>query len=235
MNKTSFFIWMSILAAVLLLTLPYAWHLLKVIFGSGNTLHQLEIFKWVAVGFISFAILRRYLKGNLEFAETFSHELTHTVFAFLFNLQVVEFHAKQDSGYMMATQRNVFKGVPISLAPYCFPLFTFILLSFRCMMDFHGLWIFDILIGCTICFHFFCFKTQIGNHQPDINQYPLLLSYSYILTSWLIVFCLVVPAFFPNMNGHGTVGPLYNYGIFSAIWRLLGEWWNNLISLFHSL
>ncbi len=56
-------------------------------------MHRFEIFKRVAIGFAVFAILRRYIKGNLEFAETFSHELTHTIFAFLFNLQVVEFHA----------------------------------------------------------------------------------------------------------------------------------------------
>ena len=96
MTKRSFLIWMVILAIVILLTVPYAWYLLKVIFAGGNILHQLEIFKWVAIGFVVFAIIRRYIKkGNLEFAETFSHELTHTIFAFLFNLQVVEFHANQ--------------------------------------------------------------------------------------------------------------------------------------------
>ena len=95
MTKKSFLIWMSILAVVMILTIPYAWYLLKVIFAGENILHQLEIFKWVVIGFVAFAILRRYIKGNLEFAETFSHELTHTIFAFLFNLQVVEFHANQ--------------------------------------------------------------------------------------------------------------------------------------------
>ena len=233
MTKRSFLIWMLIFAVVIVLTIPYAWYLLKVIFAGSNILHQLEIFKWVAIGFVVFAILRRYIKGNLEFAETFSHELTHTIFAFLFNLQVVEFHANQGTGYMMAAQRNVYKGVPISLAPYCFPLFTFILLSFRWMMNFHGVWIFDIIIGCTLCFHFYCFKTQIGNHQTDINQYPLLLSYSYILTSWLLVFCLIIPAFFPNMNGHGTVEPMYNYGVFSSIYRLLESWWSNFCDILH--
>jgi len=232
MIKRSFIIWLSILAFVIILTVPYAWHLLKVLFAGGNILHQLEIFEWMALGFAGFAILRRYIKGNLEFAETFSHELTHTIFAFLFNLQVVEFHANQGTGYMISAQRNIYKRVPISLAPYCFPLFTFLLLSFRWMMDFHGMCIFDIIIVCTLCFHFYCFKTQIGNHQTDINQYPLLLSYSYIITSWLIVFCLIIPAFFPNMNGHGSVEPTYNYGIFSSIWRLLEAWKDNLLCLF---
>lgn len=189
---------MLILTIVIVLTIPYAWYLLKVIFAGGNILHQLEIFKWVAIGFV--------------------------VFALLFNRKVLEFHANQGEGYMVSGYRNAVMRVPISLAPYCFPLYTFRLLSLRWMMDFHGMWIIDIIIVSTLCFHFYCFKTQIGNHQTDINQYPLLLSYSYILTSWLLVFCIIIPAFFPNMNGHGTVEPMYNYGVFSSMWRLLEAW-----------
>lgn len=233
MTTKGLLIWMTIIVVVISLTIPYAIYLLKVVFTSGNILGQLEMFKWLAVGAVLFAVLRRYLKGNLSFIETFSHELTHTAFAFLFNRRVCEFHANQGEGYMVSEYRNIAMGVPISLAPYCFPLFTFILLSFRWMMDFHGMWIFDLIIGCTLCFHFYCFKTQIGNHQPDINQYPLLLSYAYIATSWLIVFCIIVPSFFPNMNGHGGVQPVYNYGVFSSILRLFQEWWNNIILIIH--
>lgn len=123
--------------------------------------------------------------------------------------------------------------VPVSLAPYCFPLFTFFLLSLRWMMDFRGVWIFDILIGITLCFHFYCFKTQTGNYQSDINQYPLLLSYTYIFTSWLLVLCIIIPAFFPNMNGHGTGSLVCHYGVFSSVWRMLCAWWETLSSFVH--
>lgn len=233
MTKRNFLIWMLILAVVTILTIPYAWYLLKVIFAGGNILNQLEIFKWVSIGFVVFAILRRYIKGNLEFAETFSHELTHLIVAGIVNRELYEMHVKRQSGVVWTAGKNEGLRLMISLAPYCFPLFTFILLSFRWMMNFHGIWIFDIIIGCTLCFHFHCFKTQIGNHQPDINRYPLLLSYSYIATSWLLVFCIIVPAFFPNMNGHGTVEPMYNYGVFSSMWRLLEAWWGNFASILH--
>lgn len=233
MNRRQALTWMGVLILVILLTLPYAWQLIKVVFCSGNVLHQLEIFKWVALGAVAFAIVRRYIKGNLKFAETFSHELTHTVCAFCFNMQVSEFHAKQNSGYIMSAGHNAAKSLPLSLAPYCFPLFTFILLAFRWMMDFHGMWLFDIIIGATLCFHICCFKSQIGNYQTDINRYPLLLSYTYIATAWLLVFCIIIPSFFPNMNGHGTMEPMYDYGVFSAIWRLLCSWWSTFASFFH--
>lgn len=55
---------------------------------------------------------------------------------------------------------------------------------------------------------FYCFIKQIGNHQININQFPLLLSYSDILTLWLLVLCIIIPAFFSNMNGHGIVEPI---------------------------
>lgn len=231
--KKSYIIWGIILIVVNVLTLPYAWQLLKIIFASGNILQQLEIFKWTAIGFIIFAVIRRYLKGNLQLAETFSHEFTHLIVAGIVNRELYEIHVKRQSGVVWTAGKNEGLRLIVSLAPYCFPIFTFFLLSFRWMLDFNGIWIFDIIIGCSLCFHFYCFKTQIGNHQSDINQYPLFLSYSYILTSWLIVFCLIISAFFPNMNGNGIVEPMYNYGIFSAIWRLLENWWNNVISIIH--
>lgn len=235
MSKKGVIIWLSILMVLLVLTIPYAVYIIKTIFLSGDLLSQLEIFKWVSVGFLLFLLIKTKIKGNLRFLETFSHELTHTVFAFIFNKRVVEFHANQGSGYILSGHRNEFIGVPIALSPYCIPLFTLILLSFRWMMDFHGVWIFDILIGATICFHFFCFKNQIGNYQTDINQYPKVLAYGYIFTSWLLIFCIVIPSFFPNMNGHGTAEPMYNYGVFSSFWRLLENWWSNLKIYFEIL
>lgn len=120
MTTKGLLIWMVIIVVVISLTIPYAIYLLKVLFVSGDILCQLEMFKWLAVDAGLFAVLRRFLKGNLTFLETFSHELTHTAFAFLFNRRVFEFHANQGEGYMVTGYRNIAMEVPISLAPYCF-------------------------------------------------------------------------------------------------------------------
>lgn len=231
MSKLTYLISMMVLAVVLILTIPYLWYLLGAIFcPENNTLwEQLEMFKWAAVGFAAFAVARRYIKNNILFAETFSHEVTHTFVAILFNRRIHSFHAEGGTGSIYTSGKRHYSLVPIALAPYCFPIFTYFLLAFRWMMDFHGLWIFDIIIGITLCFHFYCFQTQIGNYQSDISQYPLLFSYTYIVTMWIINLCIILPAFFPNMNGHGNVEPMYNYGVWSCIVRLITEWWNNLI------
>lgn len=229
MTRKGLIFWYIALLLIAVLTIPYAVYLLKILFAGSNVLGQLEIFKWMGVGVLAFLLIRKFVKGNLDFLEVFSHELTHAFFALIFNRQVLELHATREGGVIWSAGRTNFLSVPVSLSPYCFPMFTFILLSVRWMMDFHGTWIFDIFIGITLGFHFFCFKNQIGNHQTDINQYPILFSYFYISLSWLLVFCIVVPSFFPNMNGHGTAAPLYNYGVFSSIWRLMQEWWNNFL------
>lgn len=39
MVEKDFLIWMLILAVVIILTIPYAWDLLKVIFAGGSILH----------------------------------------------------------------------------------------------------------------------------------------------------------------------------------------------------
>ena len=237
MIKFAYIIGMVLLVILLLLALPYLWQLIGIIFvPKRSTLwQQLEMYQWTAIGFGLFAFARRFIKNNITFAETFSHEFTHTFFAIIFNRRVHSFHAEGGSGVVYTSGINKKSLVPIALAPYCFPIFTYFLLSVRWLMNFHGVWVYDILIGITLCFHFYCFKTQIGNHQTDINQYPLTFSYTYIVTAWIVNLCIILPSFFPNMNGIGHTEPLYHYGVWSSIYRFLGECWNNLVSILHLL
>ncbi len=219
---------------IIVLTIPYCRDLLSVVFFPENKsmLSQLEVYKWVALGMVLYALVRPHIRKNLLFVETFSHEFTHFIVALLFNKRMHSFHAEQGSGAIFTSGRHKSSLVPIALAPYCLPVFTYLLLSFRWMLNFHGAWIFDIIIGITICFHFYCFKTQIGNHQTDINQYPLSFSYLYIFTAWLINLCIILPSFFPNMNGQGNLRPLYHYGMWSSIYRLGTAWVENFMAFF---
>lgn len=219
MRKSTYFIWMVILVMLTALTLPYFYSIIRLLFFSSQpVLKQLSIYKWVAVGYFLFYIIRRYLKNNLIFLETFSHELTHAFFAFCFNRRVHSFHAEEGSG-VVYTSGTTQKGlIPMALAPYCLPIFTYILLSIRSLMDFHGMWIFDIIVGISIAFHISCFKHQTGNYQTDINQYPLFFSYLYIYVARLINISIIIVAFFPH------------YNVFTSVWRLLCALYDNLIS-----
>lgn len=243
MRKSAYFIWMGILVMLTVLALPYFYSIIRLLFFSNQPiLNQLSIYQWVVVGYFIFYILRRYLKNNLLFLETFSHELTHAFFAFCFNRRVHSFHAEDaGSGVIYTSGKNQYVLVPIALAPYCFPIFTYLLLSFRWIIDFHGMWIFDILIGITLCFHYYCFKTQIGDYQTDINQYPLSFSYFYIFLGLLLNGCIIIPSFFPNMNVHDSsivstsshyVG---HYGLFSSIYRVCETWYHYIEIFFNWL
>lgn len=161
MKKTTIILTAFIIGIIFLLSLPYAWEILTIIFNPKRVtlLGQLEIYKWVSVGAVIYMVLRRLMKNNMSFLEVFSHEFTHTVVALLFNRKIHSFQAGEQAGVICTSGKRQYALIPISLAPYCFPIFTYLLLSIRWMLDFHGVWIYDILIGITICFHIYCFKT----------------------------------------------------------------------------
>ncbi len=219
MKKATYIISMVLLSILLLLTIPYAAKIIGIIFLPKriSVLSQLSIFQWVAVGIALFAVIHAVVKKNMNWLETFSHELTHIVVAFLFLRRVHSFHAEEESGVVYTSGKHDYGLAPMALAPYCLPIFTYLLLSIRCLMDFHGMWIYDILIGMTICFHFFCFKNQTGNYQTDINQYPISFSYLYIITALLINFCIIWVSFFPH------------YNVYTSLWRYVTSVWGNAV------
>lgn len=220
--KFKYRLYTGLLIVVLLLTLPYVWQLFGILFMSPtvSVLSQLELYQWVAVGIVIAVVIGRFTNKNLSWLETFSHESAHTVMALLFLRRVHSFHADEGSGVVFTSGTTRTGLIPMALAPYCLPIFTYLLLFLRPLIDFHSVWIFDILIGMSLAFHVRCFKHQTGNHQSDINQYPLFFSYAYIYLARLINCCIIVVAFFPR------------YNVFSSIWRWLCALYDNLISFF---
>ena len=85
--------------------------------------------------------------------ETFTHELTHIVVGNAYSfVRVHSFHAEEGSGVVYTSGQSNNMIPPMALAPYCLPIYTFLLLSVRCLMNFHGMWIFDIIIGVSLSF-----------------------------------------------------------------------------------
>lgn len=228
MKKATYIIWMTVLLMLIALTIPYLWHILKVLFipKNGDFWGQEKIYTWIFVGILASFVLRKILKSKSRFFETFSHELTHTIVALLFGRKIHSFHVEDSGTGMIFSSGKSYSHIPVALSPYCLPIFSYLLLGLRCIVEYDSIWICDIFIGFSLYFHYYCFKSQIGNYQTDINQYPLSFSYLYIITAWIINICIVLVAVFPNMNGKNGI---WGYGIFSSIIRLYSEWWNNLI------
>lgn len=220
---------MTSLLILFMLTLPYLWYVFKVIFIPKNEdfWGQEQIYAWVFVGVLVTYIIRIFIRSKTCFFETFSHEMTHAIIALFCGRKVHSFHVEDSGAGMIFTSgSNNYSLVPVALAPYCLPIFTYLLLIFRCIVADCHLWICDICIGMTLCFHYYCFKTQTGNHQTDINQYPLSFSYFYIMTAWLINTCIILVALFPNMNDKNDI---WGYGVFSSFFRLGTEWYDNIL------
>lgn len=229
MKRTTYVIGMIALSLLVALIVPYLWYILKVIFipRHGNFWGQEKIYTWVVVGTLSFLLLRSIVRNKSRFVETFSHELTHALVALVLGRKVHSFHVEDSgSGVIFTSGNNNYTLVPVALAPYCLPVFTYVCLAVRCLVASNSLWICDFIIGITLGFHYICFKSQTGNHQTDINQYPLSFSYFYIVTIWIINICIILVSFFPNMN---VKEGIWGYGVFSSILRLGYSVWDSLL------
>lgn len=223
MMKQKRFILYSLLTALLLLiTLPYLWKIFSILFLNKDIsiLNQLSLFKWAACGAVAYIIFKRFASKNITFFETFSHEFTHIAVALLFFRKVHSFNANDGDGVVSTSGKNSFGIIPLTLAPYCLPIFTYLLLCVRCLIGADGLWIFDIFVGFSLAFHLYCFSHQTGNHQSDITQFPLYFSYLYIATMLIINLCVITVAFFPT------------YNVFTSFWRYLTFIYSNTLNYF---
>lgn len=219
MNKVKYQLYTGGLVLLLVFLLPYIWKLLCILFFPSNisVFAQLELYNWVAIGIILTPFLGRLVKSNVMWFETFSHEFTHIVIALLFFRKVKSFHAGEENGVVYTSGVNQNGLIPMALAPYCLPIFTYLFLIVRTLVAFQGLWVIDIMIGISVAFHMECFRHQTGKYQTDINQYPLYFSYAYIYVARLINGCIIAVTFFPH------------YNVFTSAWRLLCAIYGNFI------
>lgn len=219
MNRIKYQLYTGGLVLLLIFLLPYIWKLLCILFFPSNisVFAQLELYNWVAIGIILTPFLERLVKSNVLWFETFSHEFTHIVIALLFFRKVKSFHAEEENGVVYTSGVNQNGLIPMALAPYCLPIFTYLFLIVRTLVAFQGLWVIDIMIGISVAFHMGCFRHQTGKYQTDINQYPLYFSYAYIYVARLINGCIIAVTFFPH------------YNVFTSAWRLLCAIYGNFI------
>lgn len=186
-------------------------------------------YQWICVGILGYAVFHHFVSKNRDFLETFSHELTHGVVALLFLREITSFQANKNNGVIW-TRGKRWTQTFVSLAPYCLPIFTYIMLllwslvATRSLVATGALLPLDIIVGVTIAFHFFCFKSQTGSYQTDINQFPLWFSYIYIWVFRLFNVLVILLCYMPDRaTGH----PLKLWG---AIWYLVVHLWKDLIA-----
>ena len=149
----------------------------------------------LVVGFGVYIILAILLKAfrlghNMEWFMKFTHELTHTLVAILFFAKIHKFIVmdRECSVYYEAKVGYV----PITLSPYCIPIYTFMLFPFRFAGDSHYMIIFDFLIAFTYAFHVHAFIKQTRYTQKDIKGCGKALSATFITFVHLSVVSLIL-------------------------------------------
>ena len=139
---------------------------------------------WFAGGIAAYAGLRQLsiFSKNEGWMQVFSHELAHTTVSLMFMRRIHSFAAGAREGrvsYSGSDAGDLF----ISLAPYCLPLATYLLLLLRLLGAQEHLYIFDMLTGFTAAFYTVCFRAQTGTHQSDITDQGTLRAYMFIIAA----------------------------------------------------
>jgi hypothetical protein len=165
---------------------------------------------WFAGGFLLYVIIHFLFKKPI-LSYVVGHELTHALFAMLFGGSVKSFHASEKGGQVRITKSNFV----ITLAPYFFPLYTFIALG--------GYWLahaaaapmlepwFVLVAGAAFAFHVILTVIFLGTDQNDIREhgaffsYPLILLFNIVLTALLIRLLLAKDMSYPGFLVDGIM------------------------------
>jgi hypothetical protein len=219
MRSVQYILFTCLLVILLLLIILVGYDVILYLFPKNRPwTWNLPVYQWTGIGIVVFFVLARFFNRNLNWFATFSHELTHTVVSILLFRKIHSFQAGRDTGEI-STSGNSNTLVFVDLAPYCLPVFTYFLLALRMMMVKDMLMYYDVLVGLSIGFHAYCFKSQTGSYQSDINKHPLYFSYLYIATALLFNVSVILVSYWKGKN------------VFTAFWYVLTQMWERAISL----
>ena len=188
---------------------------------------NIAVFKWLGIGIAAYFVLRIIpgLKKNEDFLRVFAHELSHTLVGILFLREIKEFNAGEREGQILHAGRNRFGSLFISLAPYCFPYVTYLLLLLIIMIKPEFVWVFEMLAGFTWAFHIMCFIDQTGSYQTDISGQGFFRSYAYIIMAHAFNLSVILLSI-----QEGIISA--NVDLFTAYWHDACQAFHFLINLF---
>jgi len=185
----------SIKSVIAVALIPFAIGLL-ISFGklvvSLIPLNSSEI--WFLTGFVIFfaVFLVKSVPGRVY---VFGHELTHAFWTILFRGKIKEFNVSSKSGSVITSKSNFL----ISLAPYFFPIYTFLIififyiLAFFLPVSKYIEWLF-FFVGVSYSFHIFLNFESLSIGQSDVKKTGKVFSY-IVITILNIIMAVVVLKF----------------------------------------
>jgi hypothetical protein len=209
------------LCAALTMTLGRA---IVILAQSPTRLPLLPAFAAVA-GIVIWAIIWLFLPP-LTRTYVLGHELTHALWTLLFGGRPSALKVTDRGGSVKVSKNNVW----ITLAPYFFPLYTFLV----ALLWLLAMWlvpavqpysaVFLFWIGLTWSFHLTFTLRFLAYNQPDVREHGRLFSYSLIYALNLLSICAALVAVstwsFPEAAAH-LLDSLY---FLAAATHTLYEW-----------
>ena len=157
---------------------------------------RIQLHTFLGIGFASFFVLFFIprIRSNTHWMMSFTHEFTHLLFALLFFRKIQRFKVDSKDSHV-SFSGGWYGYIPITLSPYCVPIFTLSLLPWRFTTPTSNpyyLAAIDILIGFTFAFHVCCWVKQIRMHQTDITGPGVVRSLLVISIFIILNLCLVL-------------------------------------------
>ena len=144
-----------------------------------------------AYGMFLFSLVIPRVRHNLNWFMKFTHELAHTLVALLFFARIKEFVVRDRDCYVNYKSGPI-GYIPVTLAPYCIPVYTFMLFPFRFVGDAGYMIVFDALIAFSYAFHIHMFIRQTRLAQPDIENCGTGRSAAFIMFVHFTVLALIL-------------------------------------------
>lgn len=181
--------------------------------------------------YILFLIILTILKSrhNLNWFMKFTHELTHTLVALVFFRKIHEFVVRGRECFVHYDPPR-FGYLPITLSPYCIPIYTLMIFPFRFAGDSHYMIIFDALIAFTYAFHVHAFIKQTRFTQNDIENCGIAQSVSFISFVHLAMISLILAI--PKGGVLKAIGRVFG----EYLWQIVTDpsgWFHEIIKYFH--
>jgi len=155
---------------------------------------------WSVIGFSVFLPFY-FLAGAPVRSYILEHELSHVLFAVFSGVRVRGVSFKKERAYVKTQKINIL----IALAPYSFPLYTFILvLIYRVIVIFYTnrllTALFYFLSGISLSFHIVATLHYLQLDQPDVKRYGYVPSLMIIFTWSLILLSLLFALMFREVE-----------------------------------
>lgn len=165
--------------------------------------HQLAFYVATVASGIVLHLYYRRRSGNMF--TTFEHELTHSLLALLtFNRPTGIKVFKSGGGMATYAGRGNFL---ITLSPYFFLTFTYILLPFSLLIGDDYMVYFNIALGITVGYHTASTIRETHLQQPDLKKYGYFFSFVVIILFNILSYGVVIA--FIN-NGWSGIGDFFS-------------------------